>query len=306
MATADQILARVLVRCGWGSTNNPVSDAEILAFADDEIIGTLWPQLLASQGDWHLAYADSALVADQAAYRMPKRMWGPIKDLLLVSSDGRARGLSVVNIEELGNLDPSSGAPGLVRFAAYIDGDSIGLWPTPGAGDAAAGLVLRVRYYRRPNTLCLSALARQITAKPSALVLTLASTIEDWDNATEVDFVGDGVSHQVLAEDRGVTSVVATALTMDAAYPTTLVAGDWVTVAGTTPVAPIPDHMVPQLVSRVAAQCLNSNGDQLGFARNAAMATDHERRVMPTIEPRQEAEPRMIVPRNSPYLRWRR
>lgn len=357
----------------WPSTNAPLTTAEILEILDAEITGTLWPQLHASQGDWHLTYLDRSLVAEQRLYRMPKRMWGPIKDLLIVDSTGKETSLELINVEELGRMGTVGTSGGAERFVAYVDGDAVGLYPLPAEADTA--LSLRERYYRAPNALCLAADARQIVEGVFTVDVTNMSTVGlsgllanvtidtgsgytpaigdslslggsvsgvvvlvtdathfriDRDNSnigtgdatmslgpnrlkvgstvdwTALDVIGAGVSHQVLGDELAISAVDGTIITLEDDYPSLIEVGDWVSEAGTTPLAQVPDHLVPQLVQAAATVCLASGGDQAGFARSAAMQAKYEQRGMPTIDPRQEAEPRVIVPRNSPFQRWRR
>jgi hypothetical protein len=296
VATADQIIRRVLVRCGWPSSNAPLDNAEILELVDDEITSTLWPQLHAAQGDWHLARKDYTLVSGQALYRLPELVWGPIKELEYVDSSGRARDLTVVNVGELGRIGNDSRPLNGTPYYAYVDGDNIGLFPPPSGTEYA----LRVTYYREPSALCLESAARRINILTSNDELTLESTIATFDGA-DVDIIGKGGSHQVIGAELGVTSVVGTLLTFANAYTEPLGVGDWVSLSGTSPVAQIPNHMVPQLCDRVAMAALNSNGDQAGFNRNAAVAKEREARGVPTLEPRIEAEPAIITPHSSPW-----
>ncbi len=301
MATADQILRRVLVRAGWPANvaHAPLSAAEILELVDDEITGTLWPQLHASQGDWHLATRNYTLTPGVARYRLPSKVWGPLKELLYVDAGGEARDLVVMGIHELGRLPqnarPSTGSP----FFIYVDGDHFGLWPTPTSSD----YTVRVIYYREPNALTLEANARRITAllDDEGGEFTLSTTTSDFDNV-DLDFIGDGNGHQCVADDRRSVSVTATTLTMDSKV-TEAAVGDWVAQSGFTPVAQIPNHMVPQLCDVVAAACANSNGDDKSFARNLGRAREREQRGTPTIDPRVEAEPVYVVGQDSA---WRR
>ena len=295
MSTADQILRKTLVQCLWPATNAPLTSAEILELLDDEISETLWPQLHAAQGDWHLAVADTDLVASRARYRMPRRMWGPLKELLFVDEDGEARDFQTINISQLGRMARESrpSSSDTAPYYAYVDGDFIGLHPIP---SAAAG-TLRVMYYRSPNALCLEAAARQISGITSSTVVQLETTITGWTSSSVVDIIGAGGSHQVVADGVGVASLVGTALTFDAALPDGVEVGDWVSLTGTTPVAQVPDNLIGQLISLGAAMCMASVGDDKGFARSSAKASDKERRAQNTLEPRNEAEPTIIRPR---------
>lgn len=350
----------------WPASNAPLTNAEILALCDDEITGTLWPLLHSGQGDWHLAYADHAITSGQALYRLPSRTWGPIKDIVFVDG-GQQSPCSVVNIEELARL--GRGTPAGQRYVAYVDGDAIGLHPEP----TATSGTLRIRYYRTPNALCLSADARQVVAPTFTVSVTdmtsagaplanvtidtgsgytpgigdsylsgsgtvsgtvvavtdathfqisrdnanlgtgtgtvtlgpnrlkLSSTVS-WDSA---DVIGVGGSHQVQADELAISVVDGTIVTLTEDYPSNVAVGDWISAAGTTPLAQIPDHLVPFLVSRVSALALAAHGDQAGFTRAATISADLERRALPTVDPRNEAEPRVIIGRSS-LLRRRR
>lgn len=300
MATADQILRRVLVRAGWPAdvSKAPLGATDILELCDDEITGTLWPQLHASQGDWHLATRDYTLEVGTARYRLPLNMWGPIKELLYVDAAGEARDLVVMSVHELGRLPLQARPRNDTPFFIYVDGDHFGIWPTP----TSTEITVRVIYYRAPSPLCLEAAARRVTAVVDDETFTLASTIATFESPAYLDFVAGGSGHAICAENKESAGVVGTQLNMGESF-TGVEVGDWVCLTGFTPLAQIPDHMVPQLCDVVAAACANSFGDDKTFARNLGRAREREQRGMPTLDPRVEAEPVIIVGQDSA---WRR
>lgn len=298
--TADTFATKVARRCFWPTTNAPLSTSEILAIGDEEISGDLWPQILASQGDYYLGKLDQAITADVARYRMPNRAYGPIREVVVVDDDGLEYDVPLINIGDLGAALSSYGATSS-GVHHYIDGDFIGLWPVPDATDHT----LRVRYYRHPNELVLVASALQVTSI-AALAggdLVFASNPDTlWNVGDKLDVVSNGNAHQILADEYTIASFPnATTLRFSATLTGSgIQVGDWVTLTGYTPVVQVPDFMVPALIRRTAQGALEAFGDEAGALREGRAAKRLEERAQATSIPRSEAESRVVVPRNSP------
>ncbi len=295
MATADALLSQVLARCFWPGSNAPLTSAEILSFADAEIAGSIWPDLLAAQGDYYVSTQDHTITADYARYRLPKRAYGPIKDVLLVDDDDNETSLGLINLEELGHYPTTTG-----KCKHFIDGDFLGLYPTPSATEGT----LRVRYYRHPSTLCLTTAAREIVISVDLAggVLGAAAASTLWTGASVVDVIGAGNAHQVLAEDLGVDAAGAFSVTVEADLTGSgIQVGDWIATTGTTPLVQVPDSMIPLLAYRTALACLSAAGDRSGFALclewGAQSGLEEKQRKL--LEPRTESEPRSITTRHS-------
>lgn len=299
MATADLLLAQVKARCLWPTSGTaPLTDAEILSFADAEIIGSLWPDLLGAQGDYYTATLDYDITADVPRYRLPEKSYGPIKDVTLVDSDGEEQSVAMMNLEELGHQAERRATGG--RFVHFIDGDFLGLYPTPSATDGT----LRIRYYRHPSALCLVAAARQIAIAvdlaTGSLGASAPNTIFTADSV--VDVISAGNAHQVLAEDLEVDSVSAFAVIVDADLTGSgIKLKDWVASQGTTPLVQVPDSMIPLLAYRTALACLSAAGDRQGFTLCLEWGAQSqlESKQVKLLEPRSEAEPRSISTQHS-------
>lgn len=302
---AADLVSRVLVRCLWPATNAPLTDAEILALADDEITGAIRPLMLAAQGDWHLATRDFDIESGRAEYLLPAS-WGPIKDLLYVDSSGQASDISVVNAGEVGRLHRTARASANGPYVAYVDGDYVTLHPEP----TSTSGTLRVRFYAEPG-----------------LLTTTYATISSYDTGTGYVELTENVpaawhdpmpdlaiisatspSHQklgvfdlnlVAGDEMGAASYTGTP-------SRDFVAGNLVAVDGYSPIVQIPDHLVPLLVSRVVAECLSAVGDSAGFQRAVAKAADYEQRAVGALQPRNESEPQVIRPRRGRGRGWYR
>lgn len=285
----------MLARCFWPGSNAPLTSAEILSFADAEIAGSLWPDLLAAQGDYYVSTQDHTITADYARYRLPKRAYGPIKDVLLVDDDGNEASVDLINLEELGHFPIVTG-----QYKHFIDGDFLGLYPTPSVTDGT----LRVRYYRYPSALCLTTAAREIVVSVDLEngALGAAGGNVLWTAASVVDIIGAGNAHQALADDLGVDAVDAFSVTVEADLTGSgIQLGDWIATTGTTPLVQVPDSMIPLLAYRTALACLSAAGDKTGFALclewGAQSGLEAKQRKL--LEPRTESEPRSISTRHS-------
>lgn len=297
MATSDELLAAVKLRCGWPTTA-PVSDANLLLLADDIIASELWPLLKSTRGEYHTATAEYAITANRASYRIPARAIYPIRDVRYRDTvSGKPENVPQLHVEDIGAA--ASGDP----FAFYLDGDFITLDPMP---TTTRGTLI-IRYYRRPNALTLSANARRIKRLPSSTQVEAYATFATSAiaNGSYVDFISASGGHQALDEDVLVTGLSTVTLTMSGGYSTKIEAsgtanqtGDWVALAGFTPVVQVPDQVVPLLTARVAWMALNAVGDQVRMAAMKQHAKEIDSRALDAVMPRSEAEPTVVMQRN--------
>lgn len=293
--TSDTFVAKVLRRCFWPTTNAPLSSADILAIADEEIAGDFRQLTAMLQGNWYLTEQDYAITAEQMLYRLPSRMFGPVVDVVLVNSAGDEISLTTINVRDVGHYSSSGRGP----FSHVLQGDFVRLFPTPSSTQDT----LRIKHYRKPNDLVLSASALQITAVTLASdQLTFGSDPDTlFDTTDEVDVISDGNSHSLLTYENAISAFpggnVAT-LTADLSA-SQIAVGDWMAPTGQTPILPIPDELVTALVKRTASECLRAAGE-----RDAAMQEEESADAAWTdaealLRDRSEAEPKTIITRNS-------
>ena len=303
VTTAETLVAKVQRRCFWPPTNAPFSDADILAIADEEIAGVLWPAIIATQGDYYISAIDHAITATYDRYRLPTNAYGPIRDILYVDAAGVETSMPMIDLEDLGRLSTSATTGDDYSF--FLDGDFVGLFPVPTSTTGT----LRIRYFRHPSTLALAAggttinVAAESSTVKTFTVVTIPAT---FTAGVYVDVTNHGNSHQLLLDRWLLSAAAALTLTSLTTWSGSgLTSGNYVTISGTTSIAPVPDHMLPWLVSRVAAACLQGN-DPSNAQIQRQLATDHEERSISLSKPRSMAEPNTIVTRNSPYrMGWR-
>lgn len=292
----------IRMRARWPTLNAPVSDQNLVLLANDEVISVFWPWLLASQGDYYTSSLDRPVTANKSRYRLPINGFGPIKDAMLVDTAGKERSLSFCNLAEVGKGDISSDH----EYTAFIDGELLGLTPTPSRTD---GTILRMRYYRKPNTMWLTdathgLIDRIILSMPTATRAVISDAGTTYQAGIAVDVISQGSGHQVVSESLLVLAADAATLTtrnVDANYPDTVEVGDTLMLAGRTPFVQLPDFMVPLLSTRVAMLGLDIEGDEASFSRKAKLADELQKLAVGALEPRYEGEPRMTQPRGTPH-----
>lgn len=302
--TADQLITAVLRKCYWDASDQPLTNAEILEIADEIVLGDIWPRVLESQGDYYTTSRDYPLVSGTSRYRLPASVFGPVRDVLLVSSNGTEQSIPVIDLEDLGRTaELPSTTDG---FFHYLDGDFVCLYPEPTARDAT--YLLRVRYFRAPNRLIANANATTVSSintSSAASAFVVTANAGSWTTASRLDVINAGNAHQALGDALRV-SAIATSTTFT--FTTSLVglgieAGDYVASNGYTPIVQAPDFMAPLLVSMVTAECLATQGDLVASQRLAARAGQQIAAVTSVKRPRNMAESRTIGGRNSPWGR---
>jgi hypothetical protein len=293
LATADALVSQILVRAFWPASGAPLTSAELLSLADAEILGTMWPDLIAAQGNYYLATLDHDITSGYARYRLPSNAYGPIKDVLYIpdgGTDDDQVSLPAIDVEELGHY---RARPGATAYVHFIDGDFVGLAPVPTVTQGT----LRIRYYRAPSALCLSTSARQIATVTSLSggQFTGSTLTTLWSTSSRLDIVSAGNAHQVLAEGLTPTSVSTGAIDFsdDLTY-SGAAEDDWLCTTNTTPLVQVPDSMIPYLAWRTACTALSAHGDTANLPLCLKMGEQlgfNQRRI---IEPRSEAEPRSV------------
>ncbi len=296
--TADELIEAVADACYWPATNRPRSTAEILRIADRKILERVWPKAVAAQADYYVCTIDHEIVDTYSRYRLPMRLYGPIRDVLWVGDDPDDEiSIPSIDLDGLGHARIGHSRSG---FHHFIDGDYVGLTPKP---DATEG-TLRIRYFRSPSKLVLAAAATTLTAadfETDPLAFSVASVAE-FAEGDDVDIVNQGNAHMLLVEDATIDDISGLVITVaETLLGSGAQVGDHVAPAGYTPVVQVPDFMLPWLVLEVATACVFNEPDEARRLR--AEADDAERACMPVTTPRSYADPVVMVDRNNPLRR---
>lgn len=282
--TAD-LIDSIRVKANIPSSQTPFSDSDLLLLAQDELDTALLRQLLSVRENYYISYLDYALDSD-GVYEMPSRC---ITDA--IANVQILNGNQVINVDrsEISQQFATNQSPtGFYSFFLLANG--INVQPAPTTG------YVRIWYYVRPNKMVVTTEAAQITVINTGTSTVTFDTIPtSITTATPCDFVKDQPQFNVLSFDETPTVVSSTQLTFTE-LPDDLAVGDWVALAGQTPVPQIPVEFRPLLVQRVVVKYNEIQG-YLDKMKASQMKLDSmEKDLLQMINPRVSGAPKRIIP----------
>ena len=291
----DDLIASIKRSISVPDNQARYSDADFIAFANEEIQMTILPEILRLREDYLVYREDVTIVADQGSYQIPRRAVGRgLRDLYFFpdSSNTDKQNLPLISMQD-DHLYTSVGDPTGYR----LEGDKIVLMPTP---DAAGGK-LEVAFLLSPSQVTPITQSYQITnINTVSGVITVASTIDATLASTQIfDFVSNREASVPIKLSVDPTSFGGTTLTFAAAdLPTELAVGDYVTLEGDSPFISLPQEVHQVVSAAVACRVLEGIGDYeaLKYAderRNRAM-----RAMKEALAPRNIGENKKIIDRN--------
>lgn len=230
----------------------PISDKTydndaIIRFMDEELRNYIVPQLMTVRENYFLEYYDQALVEGQSRYNLNSRAIGmKTKRNFWLDQHGHVRkAFYQTDIEQMTQLPWDTFGP-LPEYFYFID-NYIELVPTPGNGVQGS---LRQYFFQRRNRLVATSEAGQIT-QISGTNITINNVPTDFSANVEYDFVKGTPGFQCLEIDITPTGVSGDTFTFDADdIPDDLAVGDWLCLAGESPIPQIPLDAFPLLAQQ--------------------------------------------------------
>lgn len=294
--TADDLVSSIRRRAQYPSSaqDGKLSDADILALADEEMQTTMLPLILSAVEEYYVKSSDSAIVANQTDYRIPSRaVGGALRDITYIDTNGNEFSLPEVALEQHSEYLRTNSGNWSRQTAYTIVGDHVRILPTP----SAAGGSVRFYYNWRPGRLVLttSSQVTDITGIASA-TYTVTATPASWGTSTEFDLVQAKPNFDLLTDattpsavDSGGTNLVFAEAITDAAV------GDWFCETGVSPVLQVPVELQPLLISATLIRCLMATGDLEAAQLEEAKMSQQRANVQMLIDPRNKGESRRIV-----------
>lgn len=291
--TTTDLLRSIKVKGQIPTSQNTFSTADMLGLADDETRTGLVPMLMSVRESYFQTYKDVAIVDGTAAYAVPTRAIGEkLKEVQLVDTAGNVRDLDRIEKEDVHSYSQGSSSA-LEGF--YFEGSDIVLVPTPtGLSDH----YLRLTYFKRPSSLVAITAAGQITAiNTGTREVTISSTPSTFTTSRTYDFIQANPGFKNLSIDQAVSSVASNILTFSSALPSGLAIGDWVALAGETPIPQLPVEFHSVLALRTAISILRALGHEKEADSKQKELEKLEERVLGLVSPRVEGEPKKVISR---------
>lgn len=286
MANYDstELLASIRRRARAPASTAPGwENADLLAMVNEELLSVLGPQLFALRGDFFKVVADTALTAGTASYYINTRtIAGTVAEIVLVLAGGAVLDLDHWSEEDFDGLDPTkTGTP----EAYVIRGNQVVLYPVPDNSSVS----LRQVYYRRPNRIVATSAVMAVTSLASAPTYagTKPSTIL---TTTPCDVIRATPHFDSLRDDATPSAVVASTSVTFTSSVTGVAVGDYVCLAGESPVVQLPVEAFAVLAQRVANQLLRGGADPGSLREGEAELEKMEKVLFGLPKPRNQGE----------------
>lgn len=288
--------------------------ADFLRLINETVRSKFVPLLKRTREDYLITRETLTLTAGRDKYPLPKRAAAEALKAIQYEAGDVWPPLDRVTEdtahEHVGNT--SAGAP----CAFYLQDDSAVFVPVPAGGES-----IRFLYYFRPSRVVEADEVGEITAIDTT---TGQVTVKAWDEdagafssttppatfttSATFDFVKGSPGFRCRAINLASSGVASNVLTFAAAdLPAGLEVGDFVCIAGETPIAQLPAELHPVLAHEVSRVLLEAKGDDKAKAAKETvkeMVTDAES----MIQNRVQSAPKYVMNRNAPGHRpglWR-
>ena len=296
--TADNLLLGVKDRGVVPASQSQFTDPRFLVMADRVIESKIVPLLISTKAEFFVTYTTETVVAGQSIYSVPYRAVNRGLRDIKISDGTSSRNLVQVTLEDSHRFSSYSEAYGF-----YFIGDKIRIVPDVPA-TLSTTLTLEYWYEIVPSSLVQASGAALVTAVASTTV-TVSAVPSTIVTGTVIDFVQGRSGSSIYSIDKTCTDVTGTTLTFGASVipataPYSLVVGDYVCVAGTSPVVNyVPQVCQSYLESLFAQAILFSIGDEVGAKALNDQIKGEKEDCLKVLSPRISGEPVIIINRDS-------
>lgn len=304
--TSADLISSVKRRANIPDAQAMVTDAEILAYANEEMLLNLVPLVVSKHEDYYLIEEPVSVVSTQKEYPIPYRALGSkIRELAFKREDETYVELHRVSVDRITDQNYRYyGDYTSNRF--YIKNESVVI-------DATSTIdnynTLAFFYNIRPNQLVDSDRVAVITSIDTATGTVAVDSIpENITASSKIDFVKLNAPHRILDYDVTPTTLDTSNnfFTFDTSdLPTGLAVGDRICLQNETDLVNAPSELHSMLAEMVAARVLESIGDTEGLSAANNKLARMEKSTEYLIDNRVTGSPIKCSPRNG-LLKGRR
>jgi len=293
--TITSLIASVKRRCSVPTAQSLFQNTDFAKLLSEEMQSIIVPIIMSEQEDYFIHYKDMTIDGTTKEFRIPDRaIGGKLKDVGFYNSAGDTLNLRPrLSIDDYGNRRGNF-VHDLTGY--YLRDNKIVFKPAPNN----TGETLRVYYYRRPSNLVQLSESGKITAiDTDTKVVTIDTVQSSWTTANTFDLIRGRGMFQSLGDDLAITAMPdSSSLTFTETLPTDLAVGDYVALAGKSPIAQIPyeaHHLLAQLGAIKVNEAL---GDMQGMQMAQSKYDVLVNAMIRSINNRVDGSPRKVTNRN--------
>lgn len=288
--TTTEFLVNVKTRAAVPTSQSTFTVSKILSLADDEIRTYILP-MLSSKLEYYYAYDDERAVNASGIYDVHTRaVGGSLINVALLDSTNRVDVAWVTEDRLIRTDNTNEGILG-----CYLKRNQLVLLPP----DAHGFSTLRMTILLRPGQLVETTTAAQITGISSNTLSFASGTIPaSFTTSVTYDLIQAGPHFDHLGIDLTASSVTSTTVVLSSTPSSRLAVGDWISLAGTSPVVQVPVEAWPLLCQKTANTLMRAQGDNEGLAAGEKELKRMEEMTSSLFTPRIKKEGKKLVIRN--------
>lgn len=290
--TWTELLDDIKVRGMLPTSQNTYTEARFLTIANAAMRSVLLPLVDKIREGYYSYDIDTALNATGQYNIHTRAVGGKLIDASLINGNER---LELTRYSE-GQFTNYDSPPGDYGF--YLKRSQIYLLPKV----PSQWTSLRQTFMLRPPQIVAQTSGAQITAiNTSSGLVTCSLVPSTWTASNTFDHVQAEPHFDTLSIDLVSSAVVTgtsgTLTFTPANLSSRLAVGDWIGLAGQSPVVQLPVELFPILAQESANICLKSQGDLTAYKAGVESAEMMKKEILSLISPRVQSEGKKIVNR---------
>lgn len=264
--------------------------SDILELADEVTKTTILPAIITVGEEYYLYSTDYTISEGVSAYSVPSRSFGlTVREVQIIDSNGNIRSLIRTGVDRLNKISTGTGRNTPDQF--YLQGDQLILYPTPNA----TLNTLRIYFFLRPGTLVEQSDAAVISSINTGTNTVTVSVIpSSWTTGDSFDLIQGSGGHRHMSIDLASTLISGTSIALPS-LPVGLAVGDYVALAGESPLIQMPPDFQPILATLTAAEMLLSMSQPKG-EKVLAKGIRNLEATQKMLTPRVVGEEELILP----------
>lgn len=264
--------------------------SDILELADEVTKTTILPAIITVGEEYYLYSTDYTISEGVSAYSVPSRSFGlTVREVQIIDSNGNIKSLIRTGVDRLNKISTGTGRNTPDQF--YLQGDQLILYPTPNA----TLNTLRIYFFLRPGTLVEQSDAAVISSINTGTNTVTVSVIpSSWTTGDSFDLIQGSGGHRHMSIDLASTLISGTSIALPS-LPVGLAVGDYVALAGESPLIQMPPDFQPILATLTAAEMLLSMSQPKG-EKVLAKGIRNLEATQKMLTPRVVGEEELILP----------
>ena len=282
--TTAQLISSIERRGFVPANQSTFTVVEMLAIASEEVRSHVFPAILTAREEYFVYSQDFAITSGQELYEIPPRAFGGV--LREVKIIRNAQVIDIPRIEPEDVPDTNQGQPNYF----YLRNDNVVLYPKP----SSTTDTLRMYFYLSPGEYVEATKTAIISAiDTTTKVVTVTSIPSDWITGNIYDFIKKDGGHEYRDFDKTSVLVSGADITFSD-LPSTLVVGDYVSIAGESSLVQGPASFRPS-ISQYATAAILDYAEQPGADKAYAKASGILETAVSNVSPRVRGEAQYIL-----------